>query len=233
MHRRCLIPVALLLSLPAAAPAGVPEYFPLQISNEWSYATPSGETEVRTVSGTTSIWGHEVFVIQYDSVTNAGLENYWSLGTDGDVFLHGAYRSVENFGLLFDPPIRFLDAPLSLGRNWSQEVRVFFLPDTTGGDTTTFHFTVYEAGPQNVPAGTFDSFGLGQGPFEPALSSLGPYTLTGELRESPAGSNATDWFSDGIGVVRYRSSGDFRLTSYSLPTLARSRTWGAIKATYR
>jgi hypothetical protein len=223
------------LVLSSEAYAGTPIYLPLQVSNKWTYVGQSGDIEVLTTTGTIALRGNEVFVIRYGpSIQNEGLENYWTVGPDGDVLLWGAYRPVENWGVLYEPPLPMADAPLALGKTWGQSTHVYFLPDTTDGGTIEFGFQVYEAGPLMVPAGTFEAYGVGQTVPTPLPIGLGSYALTGELLNgSLGGSLAADWWCDGVGNVQWGTSELFRLSSYSLTTSARPVTWGELKARYR
>lgn len=229
--RAPLVAAGLLMVLrPALAEAG--SYFPLQVGNQWIYSSVGGLYETLTITGTAVIRGRETFVLRYGpSLHNEGLENYWSTSPDGDVLLHGFNRTVEGFSAQYEPPIALLDAPPALDKTWSQLFAVNSPPDTALGTPFPIAFRIFEAGTLAVPAGSFYAYGVGQvAAGAMSIASVGTVSLTG-VRIS-AGS-ATDWWSEGIGLVRYSTDDDYRLESFTGPTPTDAITWGGVKALYR
>ncbi|MFN0149610.1 MAG: hypothetical protein ACKVU1_02735 [bacterium] len=224
------LPLATLLALFAAAPAYSTEYLPLATGNQWSYASIEGSSEVQTVVGTAPVWGVSTSVIDHtESTFNEGLENYWTTGSDGDVFLWGFNRTLDGFGWLYDPPILYVDAPLFVGKTWSSEVDVYELPDTTYFATFNLLFTVHEDVLLSVPAGAFQSYGIGYDAGGGASMSI-----LGTLGRALRGTGPSVWFSDGTGEVQYSSASElFRLVSVNVPNSTSATSWGAIKGLYR
>ena len=125
-----------------------------------------------------------------------------------------------------------VDAPLEVGRTWSTTFDVYSLPDLSYQDTWTIAFVVAESGIYEVPAGSFEGFGIGSA--EPALfdRSGRQYTLTGELAGS-GGRDADSWWSLGVGEIRYRYATDYQLESYQIGSVAvEARTLSAVKGLF-
>lgn len=218
-------------SLPGRARAET--WLPLDIGNRWSYQGVAGGHEVTSITGTTVLRDRMVYVRSYlESPQNAGLENYWSVEPDGDVFLHGFMRRVENFGVAYEPPLRMLDAPLSLGRAWTTTSTVYYLPDMSLNGSYDFSFQVMEDGVLSLPAGTFDAMGIGQ----TAAPPLGRTGIAGQLAPDGARRStaltAQEWYAQGVGEVQYATDDLYQLAVADLPTPVVATSWGRIKRLY-
>jgi len=233
--KRSILQVALLLVV-AAPSAHAQSYMPLAVGNHWSYASPSGAHDDQLVTGTKTILGRSVYVITYGaSGVNAGLENYWIPEPDGGVYLCGFWHESDQFGVLYDPPILYVNAPLTVGKAWAVHVGSWRLPGMTDFGPFDLGFEVMEESDLALPVGTLHSFGIGQ-TLPPTIR-----TPTGSLRTlegkvpTTQGSLATDWFSVGVGYVQYQygENDPLQLTSYDIPTPVAVTTWGAIKSRYR
>jgi hypothetical protein len=221
-----------LLALPL--PLAADEYLPLNVGNFWEYESTAGDPETQLVTGTTELWGTEVYTIEFvESSVDEGLVNFWTSGEDGDADLWGFFRSDVGWGILYNPPLRMVDAPLWLDKWWSNEFDTYSLPDTTYLSTDLLWVGVTEEGPLTVPAGTFPTFGIspdeGEGPGIPNES----YTVLGQRVAPDAARYAFQWYSDGVGIVQYGSSGLFQLTSYFVSTPVERESWGRIKGLFR
>jgi hypothetical protein len=206
------------------------EYLPLDLANTWEYEGSLEGHERKTVVGTIDIWGMSARVIEYtESTHNTGLQNYWTIESDRDILLWGFYRAVEGFGWLYNPAIRTLDAPLFVGKTWSSTVQIYSLPDTVLVGTFTFSFEVYEEGTISVPAGNFQAFGIGTRPPLPAHG----YSLSGAATRSESGGSPDDWYSEGVGPVRYITDQRYDLLSFDQTTPVLPATWGSIKGQFR
>ena len=232
-RRRCLLPCALLillapwpgLLLPAQVAAM--DYYPLTIGYWWEYESAMG-VEAREVIGTGEIWGNEVAIIRYTaSPENLGLENFWTTTADDDVLLWGFFRDDINWGMLYDPPIPWIDAPLFLGKAWSHTFLAYELPDTTFCGTFVIDYEVYEEGIVSTPAGDFYAYGIGSS----ARPSLEGHTLSGEISDDLMLRNATNWVSDGVGEVQYwvHVGVPYKLVRYEQPTPVVVQSWGRIR----
>ena len=213
--------------LPFAA-ASAEEYLPLDLGRRWIYFSQQG-IEVREVIGTREIWNSPVSVIRHtESPINPDLENYWSTGTDGDVLLWGYFIERVDRGMLYDPPVPVVDAPLHLGRVWSHRFTAYQLPDTSFYGIFTISFEVLQEGSVQTPAGNFTACAVGQ----PAGMPLNGPTLCGRVLEGVGPQTATDWYCDGIGPVQYLGNVMYHLMSYDEPTPTEQTSWGAIRALY-
>lgn len=218
-----------------AVPVLAQPYLPLAVGNHWSYQGIGGKHEQQTITGTTMILGRDVYVKSTtESSSNSGLENYWSTEPDGDVFLHGFYRNIEAFGVVYDPPLRMVDAPLAMGKSWTTHAAIFYLPGMTPGESFDFTESVLEGAKKlTVPAGTFAAFGIGQTLAPPAARTLAgsPLALDGSVQAISA--QASEWYSAGVGEVQFQADDLYQLSSYDFPTPVASTTWGKLKHWYR
>jgi len=227
-------PVLATLVLPYGGSALAQPYFPLAIGNSWDYQTPGGVHETQTITGTTTLLGHTVFVNTYtNNPDNAGLENYWQVGSNGGVLLLGFYRNNDGFGELYDPLIDYVDAPLAVGKTWSSESAIYDLPGMIPDGTLAISFTAYEDVTLTVPAGTYQAFGIGL-VFTPGFTKTaagGRLNIDGTLRVTA--DQPTDWYAAGVGEVQYGTGDLFQLAGLNLPTPATALSWGHVKAAYR
>jgi len=228
----CLVLATLALSI--GSPALAQPYFPLAIGNSWDYQTAGGVHETQTITGTTTVFGHTAFVNTFtNNPDNAGLENYWQVGNNGGVLLLGFFRSNDGFGIVYDPALTIVDAPLAVGKTWSSEATFYRLPAMTTEGTFTVSFSAYEDVMLTVPAGTYHAFGIGQylPPGSAKTFAGAPLNLDGTLRVTAG--QATDWYTAGVGEVQYGPGDLFQLVGLNLPTPATALSWGRVKAVYR
>ncbi|MCA9729899.1 MAG: hypothetical protein KC729_19605 [Candidatus Eisenbacteria bacterium] len=230
MNRSSLSAVAIcLLSIPVGSSSADP-FLPLDQGNTWIYDGDGGAHEQLTVTGTIELFGQIATEITYSNSTdNEGLRNFWSADENGDVALFGFERPGE-FGLVYDPPIPMVDAPLSLGKQWSHTFDIYEFPSMQYLQTVDIHFEVYEEGDVVVPFGTFYSYGIGQ--FMPASSPFQGVSLTGEVTADTEGAFVTDWWSGNLGRPKYWSGQLYELTDFNPPTPVETSTWGRVKATF-
>jgi hypothetical protein len=218
------------------------DYHPLAVGSHWEYYSTFYGEQSMTIVAEQAILGVTTRVrlqIEPDQVW----ENFWSKDSSGDVFLHGAVNFTAAFEVAYVPPIKMVAAPLLLGKSWvTNGIRCYDLDGTPWeGDPFDYALRVYTEGALTVPAGDFYSYGVGydigsgfvlggrQGTFDVFGRRVGDSQL--------AADNATEWYSDGVGVVQ---SCDFtdrqyasRLLSYELPTASTQvTTWGQLKAVF-
>ena len=211
-------------------------YRPLNIGNWWEYNGIGGEHEVQRVARADSIWGNKVCVVHYEqSTNNEGLENFWTSKADGGLFLWGFSRTSEEWGILHEPPIVMVDAPLYLGKTWISTSYMYALPETTYIGKLTLRFCVYEEGYISVPAGDFYAYGVGY-TYDSLLSSFpgatdagskksvgidgrifqGLHALAGEHPGTGEEAGALSWYCRGRGEVQYKASDIFQLNARAL-----------------
>jgi hypothetical protein len=161
------------------------------------------------------------------------------LAADGSVLLAGFLDTASEFGVVYEPPIRYLSAPPVVGRKPSQMI--------TGHDIFTddvlfsspLEFDVTEEVTLAQPAGTFHAYGVGQlvplpGPaFEQGVARAldGRKLSTGGERIYET--YTSDWYTEGVGVVQYDTADLYQLVGYGLATPVAASTWGSLKRLYR
>jgi len=226
----------LLLYILLALPASAQDYQPLTPGNFWTYLLDDGTHQVRVVGEMVSLFGNMVFPLghpEMDSYQN--LVNYWSTGPDGDLLLWGWSRG--NGGYYYLPPIVLVDSPLALGKSWSTTVDVYAVSDSSFVSADEFSFAVYDHADITVPAGTFESWGVGYGTSSKKNFIEGRYNLMGEEigAEVSAGTGDVEsWYAEGVGLVQHNLSTVHRLEDYSGRLVAnKATTWGGIKAIFR
>lgn len=226
--------IVCILTLILVGPAAGDDYQPLATGNFWSYFVDDGSVEMRVVDEQVTIFDTPTYPIVYtESSQNEGLINYWTSEEDGGVLLWGFWR--QTWGMVYDPPIREVDAPLYVGKTWTNMVDIYALPDTSFHQTLEFSYSALEDPELNVPAGLFPTFGIGEPEPDPAAPLFldGSYTLSGELRTSQT-RGANRWYSLNVGVVQELLGNLYELRTYTdHPVAVESSSWGAVKALYR
>lgn len=210
-------------------------YLPLCIGNWWEYQSPE-YWERRSVEGTTQLWDTDVYVIGFDDAGPSGdTENFWTSEPAGDVYLWGFRIPSDGSGVIYNPPIRLIDAPLELGKVWASVADAWLLPDTTYLGTIEVALEVLEEGFIDVPAGSFYAFGIhytvtgGDG-----ILPLEDRSLSGLEDGGLLGRQPRIWWSEGVGEIQYLgyAGQEFQLAGYDLPTGSSATTWGSIKMEY-
>jgi len=214
-------------------------WMPLAVGTRWEYRGIGGAHQVETITGQTAVRGRVVAVKSYSEGPDAGLENYWLLDADGSVLLAGFLNPSDAFGLIYEPPVRYLAVPPDPGPKPAQHIVAHDLFT----DAVVFEFDIQMELTGSVvltlPAGTYLAVGVGQvlPPAGQALANGISFALDGRhlpLRvASTSEVTPSDWYSYGVGSVMYESSDLFQLVGFGLPTPTASSTWGAIKRLYR
>ena len=218
--------------------ASAADWMPLAIGTRWEYRGLGGGSEVQSITGERTLHGRLVATRFYDEGLNAGLENYWLLDADGSVLLAGFLRP-EGFGLIYEPPIRYLPVPPVVGPQPAIRVTAHdFLTDAVVS-TWDIHFDIVEDVVLALPAGPFHAFGVVEmsTPVGPGLASSRAFALDGRTLASMPPSLAqpqpSDWFSEGVGVVQFRFSDLFQLVRVEGPTPVARSSWSEVKRIYR
>jgi len=223
-----------ILTLCLVGTASGEDYQPLATGNFWSYFIDDGPVEMRLVGEQVPIFDSQTYPIEYTmSPNDPGLINYWTSEDDGGVLLWGFWR--QTWGILYDPPIITVDAPLYVGKTWTSTVDLYALPDTTFYMTMEFTFTAHEDPVLTVPAGEFATFGIGSPDPGPGAKTFldGRYTLSGEAKTDQR-YQVDRWYSLGVGVVQEYLGSIYQLRTYTdHPVAVESSSWGAVKALYR
>lgn len=223
----------LCLALPAAAPAQA--YLPLGPGSYWHYAGDAGDALSRSVTGTVEMAGETVSVVAVSGYApDEGLEQYFTAEPSGDVLLWGFFRSLEDWGFLYVPPLRLVDAPLSVGQRWSVIADIFEIPSNQTAGTLVGERVVLSEGLETVPAGEFFARAIAwdlRGEPARALAERGCDPSCRRL--SPGRElGLPEYWSQGVGIIREETTQIWRLTDFDGPTPAASPSWSALKALY-
>jgi hypothetical protein len=234
---RALSPVLAFALFPAVAAAA--DFLPLAVGNFWEYRGVNGSHQVETITGFTAVRGRVVAVKSYAEGVDAGLQNYWLLDTDGSVLLAGFRDQTGSPSWAYEPPIRMLPVPPTLGPQPVQHITIHDV-DTDGiVDSFDIRIDVLADSILAVPAGSFHAFGAGQiSPLPgPTAAVVARRALDGRALGSfpPSVSDIlpTDWYSEGVGVVQYQAADVMQLVAYGRPTPVATSSWGALKRLYR
>lgn len=205
----------LLLAAPEATARAGGSYLPLVPDNTWTYQLGLGlPLEVQTVEPQVVVRGRPAYPIVHTHGNMPLQQDYWST-LDGDVFFHGYYRLVEDVGVLCDPPVKVIDAPLLPGESWSTTTELFLLPDTTSVGSATFTFASPGTETVDVPAGVFTAALI-----EPiAIDPVAAGVLSFPRR----------WVVPGIGAVRIANGEERELVDYSVVMPVLPTSWGMLK----
>jgi hypothetical protein len=229
------LPLAFLVLTVAVLPLvalAEPVYLPLSTGNVWSYEGSTGEAETMTVIGTGQVMGETVHIIDYSASThNDPLQNYWTTGADGDVFLWGFFRDEDGgWGVAYQPPLLWVDGPAFVGETWACTTQVYWLPGEVLEGTFTYEFIVTWEGLLALPAGDFEAIAIGftDPVWPPAVGRLfSPDGLVDGSRPDP-----DRWYSDGVGLVQYEAGTLYELVSHGISPV-RTASWTRIKLMYR
>jgi hypothetical protein len=219
------------------------DYFPLGIGSDWQYYSTYYGTQSVSIPGEQVVLGVTTRV-RSQVEPDQGFANYWTVDSNGSVFLHGAINFTHPMEVAYWPPLKMVEAPLFVGRTWvNTGIHLYNLDGTPWDhDPIDYPVRVYTEGVLTVPAGDFYCYGVG---YDTGTSPLlvgghgmfdvfGRRVAVGEL----AADNSTEWYSDGVGWVQSRDWPDsqyaFRLVSYHLvPASTQATTWGRLKAMFR
>ncbi|MBN2172255.1 MAG: hypothetical protein JW819_13120 [Candidatus Krumholzibacteriota bacterium] len=229
--RPALILAALLMAL-VALPAAAEIWQPLDVGSTWLYERPDDQSEIKTIDRVIDVGGESVTVMLTTvSEWDQGLEQFWSADPEGDVYLWGWWRQTDGFGMLYEPPMHWIDAPLEPSSTWYQEDVAFYsLPDTIFEGWYDVQIVVFEGQWLDLPVGTLFSYGHA-GAIEPGD---GPDTmpagvgLDGSRRPRAAARGPAMWYSENVGIVLYNA---YELVDFVLTPVG-ERTWSAVKALY-
>lgn len=235
--------IALLVCLAAALPAGEAraQWLPLAIGNEWTYMDEGDEPHVEAITELGRVRGRRMYVKSYTGGPDDGLLNFWALDSDGSVLLGGYYKPWYPFGLVYEPPVRIFPGSPVVGAEWTTHTVAYSVPDNVIYAEFDLYWRVQAQVTLVLQAGTFDAIGVGQ--VAPPAVSLAPdgqsWGLDGRV-SGPAGGaglngpdSATEWYADGVGLVKYDVGAPFFLSAYNLVTPAVTSSWGRIKRLYR
>jgi hypothetical protein len=209
-------------------------YFPLEPGLHYSFTShmAGSPMEFMTVVGTEQFYGREVWAVQvnYFDTTDSRIE-FYSIGSDGDVFFHGL-RLTESGGDLVEivntPPYRILDMPVSLGKTWADSYSWMTYINGVENETVpgfTFNGEIIATdSPVTVPAGSFS-----------AVEAAGAVEhISGVIPIQ----RSVYWLVKDIGPVRRDNSTDGQPEGYSellwsLPVAQENQSWGSVKAIFR
>ncbi|MFC1573039.1 hypothetical protein ACFL6M_05515 [Candidatus Eisenbacteria bacterium] len=213
-----------------SAPAGAEDFFPTHVGSIWEYiGLDSGDPYVTECVATETVWGIECGVFTNDGPGDEGLVQYWYKDANGDVRIRAWFRTIGDYGSLFDPGIKMMSGAPFVGEEWCTTVDAYHLPDTSFVGSFASCHVIESEGPLDLPAGTFYAYGVGEP--EP-LMLIEEHDTLGRDLSSPL-REITRWYSEAVGEVKYVTADTYELTGYSIPpTPVGGRTWGEIKALF-
>lgn len=234
-------PLLALLALLPAQDVHAQTYHPLGEGLQWEYSSTVDGMMLMTMMGDRSVFGTETRIRLQEEETQT-YENYWTSDASGNLFLHGAFN-YDGFGLLYDPPIQMVSAPLVLGKTWTTEGIDLYDMDGNpwGSGPIDYPVRVYTEGTVSVPAGDFYAYGVGfdAGAGAGIVSNGNTYDMFGRRVDDTEsrGDNATVWYTEDVGEVIESSIQDeslgFRLVSYDAPVPVLPMSWGVIRSLFR
>ena len=208
------------------------DYLPLEPGILWMYQSVGGNQESMIVSGTRTLFGETVTVMDvFNSTSNEPLKNYWRRAEDGDVLLCGFFRDEEGgWGLAYDPPIRWVDAPVVLGATWACTTQVYELPGMVPADMMVLEYTVWWEGTLTTPLGDFPTVGIGFA--DPWTAETAFRGCTPDGRIFSGRSEPDRWLCDGVGLVQYDTDDLYQLYYWCIVPVE-PLTWSRVKMLYQ
>lgn len=179
------------------------DYWPSTPGATFTYQDPARSVDIQEL-------GPDWFVRNRSS-EECSHQDFYRLSEAGDVLWCGYNRSCESWvdpvSVEFDPPILFLDLPLTMSKTWTSRASI-------GGaarqDSVIFYFVVNGQESVTTPAGTFDTMRLQYFGSGLSVQTLYLHRQLGPVLDAD-GSRLTGW----TGVVA-----------------ADAATWGEVKALY-
>jgi len=231
--------VALVLLVGGLAPVSRAAWQPLAVGAQWTYLGDAGSQEVQAITGTFVLRGRTVAIKSYLEGPDAGLSNFWLLDPDGGVLLAGFDNPSAGLGLAYEPPIRFLPVPPVVGPQPFVDVTAYDLGTGAVHAQFPMRYDVFLQAQVVVPAGTFDTFAVGQVINLPAPGAATPGPLALDGRRTSATTRGitagqpSDWYAEGFGVVQFQATQFFQLVSTNAPSAATRTSWARVKRLYR
>jgi hypothetical protein len=234
---RITVLALVLLCASAAASAQTGKgYLPLEVGNRWAYTSTVVGPDIKEVVEGPGARNGDVYVIRYVvSDHSPDLENDWTTNLDGDVFLHGFRRPTNGAEYYYDPPLKWVDAPLVAGKSWVSETDISLTPGGPSLGRLSVRYTVSDPKPIEVGGVNIEAHGVLEEEVSKAGSDVGVLWTTDGL---PLGGKTEvivpHWWAPGVGELQYRSLGIFRLTDYYFGAVANeTSTWSDLKNLYR
>lgn len=239
-HAPALAALALLAALSPGTAARA-DWLPLAVGNQWVYMDETDEPHTEAITDEAHVRGRRMFVKSYLGGQDDGLVNFWKLDTDGSLLLGGYYRAAYPFGLVYEPPVKIFPGSPVVNQEWTTHTVAIAIPDNVIYAEFDLYWKVQEQVTVPSPAGTFECVGVGQvaPPAFAAAPGGAPLALDGTVIRPAEGpldngpSSATEWYADGVGLVRYDTGVPYLLQSYDLVTPAVTSSWGRLKRLYR
>jgi len=222
----------------SGASASAADWQPLEIGNIWEYQGEGGDHQIQSIVGNQTLHGRVTAAKAYAEGVDAGLRNFWLLDADGSVLLAGFLLS-DGFGVIYEPPIRYLAVPPVVGPQPVQPVTAYVYATDAVYATFNIRIDALEDVVLALPAGSFQAFGVAEvvSAPGPALGPVRALSLDGRrlgpVTAGATASEATDWYSEGVGVVQYRGYSLLQLVSFNPPTPVAHSTWARVKRLYR
>jgi hypothetical protein len=145
---RVSVVVVFLVALAGAAAAA--DYWPLTPGTTFTYQDPAWNVDIQEM-------GPGWFVRNRTSEACSG-QDFYRLSEDGDVLWCGYNRICESWvdpsSVEFDPPVLFLDLPLTMYKSWTSQASIGGIAHP---ESVIYYFIVNGQESVTTPAGTFDT----------------------------------------------------------------------------
>ncbi len=238
--RRLILMISTLLIFSDLTYAGNP-YYPLQVGWQWSHVNDAGSVSTREIVGTTTIIGHEVFIMRHPAIL---VDAYYSTNSSGDLLYHGS--AGPTYASYYDPPLVLILSGASPGVSWISSCQTYCDPEgrVPNGPIRDYRREIVAYEEISVPAGQFLALKI-QGTSivgcsgESLSVGLAPDTFKAlSATNSTRFDQVNYWFVEGIGLGKVEIpgvlGGVLYLDSWTEPSVATSvESWGSLKAKFR
>ena len=222
--------------------AAAQDYHPLTVGSQWEYFSTVDGTDMMSITGEEEVLG-TLTRVRREIAEAETIDTFLTQDAAGNLFCHGSRNLTLHLEFAFVPPLRMVDAPLSLGKTWTitQVMRYHFDGTPFTEEPFDLVFRVYTEGNVSVPAGDFFAYGVGYSLGFPGRfrASAGDLDILGHHpRDQNRQSYPMEWYAVGVGLVIHTYLEDeqlgYRLVSYSIvPTATHNETWSGIKVLFR
>jgi hypothetical protein len=216
----------------------VNEYVPLELGYWWEYQSAS-YIEFWMVDRVMDM-GRPYLVYAVTvagNSPNAGLEYYWSNGTNArgdDGKVYGFHDTVKDSGLIYDPPVRFARKDMNPADHWEDDTDVYEMPGNVHLGRWRFEYVVEDTSTMSVPAGVYLASGVTVTVLRPGESEPRPFDPRGFPAGSLGGRSGKTWWSKDVGAIGLDVGDEtVYMTRYDFENAVDQTSWGRLKSLFR